>query len=101
MPLLHGQDVGAGELEREISGWDAVRFARLCNAIAWASAWQGTQALPAFTERVIVADNGIDGQWQGDLSSTTLQPNSFLAPGVNVFQYKKREVTEQSRAQIA
>jgi hypothetical protein len=101
MPLVHGQEIEAGELEREISSWDAVRFARLCNAIAWASAWQGAQALPAFTERVIVADNGIDAQWQGEFASEGLPPSIFLAAGVNVFQYKKREVTEQTRAQIA
>ena len=100
MPLIHGQDVGAGELKREISR-DAVRFARLCNAIAWASARQGVQALPAFTERVIVADNGIDAQWQGEFVSEGLEPNIFLAAGMNVFQYKKREVTEETRAQIA
>jgi hypothetical protein len=101
MPLIHGQDVGASELEREVSAWDAVRFARLCNAIAWANAWRGTQALPAFTERVNVADNGIDAEWQGEFSAQNLQPSGLLTPGVNVFQYKKRETTEQSRARIA
>jgi len=78
LPFVHGQDIGAGELEMEVSSWDAVRFARLCNVVAWASAWQGTQALPAFAERVIVADNGIDAQCQGDLSSASLQPNLSL-----------------------
>src|SRR4051794_11476235 len=95
MPLVHGQDIGAAEVEREISGWDAIRFARLCNAIAWASAWQQSQSLPAFTERVIVADNGVDAHWQGELASQSLSPNPFLTAGTNVFQYKKREVTEQ------
>ena len=101
MPLIHGQDVGPSELEREISAWDAVRFARLCNAIAWAKAWRATQALPAFTERVNVADNGIDAEWQGEFSAQSLQPSGLLTPGVNVFQYKKREVTEQARTKIA
>ena len=60
MPLIHGQDISAGEIEREISSWDAVRFARLFNAVAWASTWRAAQTLPAFTERVIVAANGIE-----------------------------------------
>ena len=59
MPLIHGQGKSAGEIEREISSWDAVRFARLYNAVAWASTWRAAQTLPAFTERVIVADNGM------------------------------------------
>jgi hypothetical protein len=62
MPLIHGQDISAGEIEREISSWDAVRFARLSNAVAWASTWRAAQTLPAFTERVIVAANGIDAE---------------------------------------
>jgi hypothetical protein len=66
MPLIHGQGISAGEIEREISSWDAVRFARLSNAVAWASTWRAAQTLPAFTERVIVADKGIDAEWQGE-----------------------------------
>ena len=66
MPLIHGQGISAGEIEREISSWDAVRFARLSNAVGWASTWRAAQTLPAFTERVIVADNGIDAEWQGE-----------------------------------
>ena len=33
MPLKHGEDIGAAAVEREIGIWNAVRFARLCNAI--------------------------------------------------------------------
>jgi hypothetical protein len=100
MPLIHGQHIGATDVEREVSAWDAVRFARLCNAIAWASTWHEAQTLPAFTERVIVADNGVDAYWQRALPSATLVSTPFLHGGGNVFQYKKREVTEQTRSQI-
>jgi len=100
VPLVHGQEIGAGEIEREVSGWDAVRFARLCNAVAWASTWPRAQALPAFTERVIVADNGIDAQWQGDLSPDAIGSSPLLTAGINVYQYKKREVTEQTRRNL-
>src|SRR4029077_6856745 len=100
MPLIHGADISASEIEHAASTWDAVRFARLCNAIAWATAWSETQALPAFTERVIVADNGIDAHWQGELPPATSVSGPLLSAGTNVFQYKKREVTKQSRGQI-
>ncbi len=45
MPLVHGQEIGATEIEREVSGCDPVRFARLFNAVAWASTWPNAKAL--------------------------------------------------------
>jgi hypothetical protein len=101
MPLIHGQDIGGEEIEREVSSWDAVRFARLCNAVAWASTWREAQTLPAFTERVIVADNGIDAEWQGELVAGGAGAGSFLRVGINIFQFKKREVASQRRGAIA
>src|SRR5215813_11248510 len=92
MPLVHGEQISADKIERDVSSWDAVRFARLCNAIAWALTWRGVQTLPAFTERVIVADNGIDAEWQGELRVGDVTTGPFLRAGVNVFQYKKRDV---------
>jgi hypothetical protein len=99
MPLVHGQNISANEIEAEVSRWDPVPFARLCNAIAWAAAWQDTPSVPAFTERVTIADNGIDAQWTGTITLGAGQP-SLLRTGKNVFQYKKREITEQSRSRI-
>src|SRR5262249_12214178 len=100
MPLVHGQNISAGEIEHEISRWDAVLFARLGNAIAWASAWQRTPALPAFTERVNVADNGIDARWSGSIELDDTARPSLLRSGNNIFQYKKREATERSRSRL-
>ena len=100
MALVHGQNISAEEIECEISRWDAVLFARLGNAIAWASTWQSTPTLPAFTERVNVADNGIDAQWLGIIELDDSARPSLLRSGNNVFQYKKREVTEQTRSRI-
>jgi hypothetical protein len=100
MALVHGQNISAEEIEREVSRWDAVLFARLGNAIAWASTWQSTPTLPAFTEPVNVADNGIDAQWLGTIELDDTTRPSLLRSGNNVFQYKKREVTEQTRARI-
>jgi hypothetical protein len=100
MPLVHGQNISAQEIEHEVSRWDAVLFARLGNAIAWASTWEDTPTTPAFTERVNVADNGIDAQWIGTIALDDAGRPSLLRDGTNVFQYKKREVTEQSRAAV-
>ena len=61
MSLVHGQNISAQDIEHELSRWDAVLFARLGNAVAWANTWEHTPTIPAFTERVNVADNGVDG----------------------------------------
>jgi hypothetical protein len=39
------------------------------------------QMLPAFTERVIVADNGIDAEWQGEFAEGKAGEVSFLRAG--------------------
>ena len=100
MLLVHGESIGAAHIEREVSSWNADRFARLGNSIAWAVTWDGVQSLPVFTERVFVADGGIDAEWQGDLSGTSLGNGQFLSAGLNVFQYKKRDVAEHARSKI-
>lgn len=99
MPLVHGQQISGEELEREISSWNAIPFARLCNATAWALTWRTAQTLPAFSERVIVGDNGIDAEWWRDLSQGEQGNGPFLRPGTNVFQYKKREIATQRRSE--
>jgi hypothetical protein len=101
MLLVHGQHISAGEVERAVSSWDGEHFARLCNSIAWATTWAGAQALPAFTERVLVADQGIDAEWTGDMAPGLALSGSFLRSGSNAFQYKKREVVERTRSEIA
>jgi len=100
-PLLHGAEISAADIEAEIARWTAERFARLCNALAWARIGvpDRRQAFPVFTERVNVADNGIDAEWEGDLTQqdvTALEP--FLRPGFNVFQYKMRGTGPGNRA---
>jgi hypothetical protein len=49
-----------GELEREISSWDALRFARLCNGHCMGVRMASRAgAGRIFTERSVVADNGV------------------------------------------
>jgi hypothetical protein len=98
MTLVHGQNISAQDIEHEVSRWDAVLFARLGNAVAWANTWQDTPTTPAFTERVNVADNGIDAQWIGTITLGSAGHPSLLRDGTNVFQYKKREVTARLAA---
>lgn len=100
MLLVHGESIGAPQIEREVASWDAQAFARLCNSVAWALTWRESQSLPAFTERVYVRDKGIDAEWWGDLGNAPMLPNSLLRSGTNVFQYKKREVAERARSAI-
>jgi hypothetical protein len=100
MPLVHGQNISAQDIEHEVSRWDAVLFARLGNAVAWAGTWEDTPTTPVFTERANVADNGVDAQWTGTIALGDAAHPSLLRNGTNVFQYKKREVTEQSRATV-
>jgi len=100
MSLVHGENLSASQVERAVSSWDAEHFARLCNAIAWAVAWPTTQAMPAFTERVLVRDNGIDAEWAGEIAPEVMVAGQLLRAGTNVFQFKKREVADESRAGI-
>ena len=42
MPLIHGQEIGAGEAERDLCSWDGTRLARLCESVALAMTWRDT-----------------------------------------------------------
>ena len=95
MSLVHGEDLSASQAERAVSSWDAERFARLCNAIAWAVAWPTTQAMPAFTERVLVRDNGMI-EWAGEIAPEVMVAGKLLRAGTNVFRFKKREVADKA-----
>lgn len=99
MSLIHGQNITAEEVEREISRWEAARFASLCNVITWASSASSASSLPSFTERVNVPDSGIDAEWAFDVAPSVME-GSFIRVGTNIFQYKKREVGTQSRSAV-
>jgi hypothetical protein len=96
MSLLLGQEITADHVERDITLWDAARFARLCNAVAWAQSWRDVPSVPAYTERVLVADNGIDAEWLREFEVAPAG-SARIRAGVNVFQYKKRASDPASR----
>ena len=52
------------------------------------------------TGRVFVADNGEDAEWIGTPRRGARKSGRFLRRGLNVFQYKKRSVSETDRTKI-
>lgn len=87
-----GQAVSAKEIELAGSG-NPEWFTRLCNALLWAAAREVRgylPRLPAFTERLYAADQGVDAEWQVDLTPEVAEARvpAFLRVGWNVFQYK-------------
>jgi hypothetical protein len=100
MVLLHGSDISAKDVEWSIGrGYSLERFAGLCNAIAWAEGRAIGLNQLSFTERVYVKDNGIDGEWILDAPPGEAE-SPLVKPGLNVFQYKQRDISVRNRAEI-
>src|SRR4051812_27070154 len=98
MPLVHGRDITAEEVESIVWGEFSVqRFAGLCNAIIWATD-RPSLAQAAFTERVFVKDNGIDAEWI--LNAPPIAPGQLVESGKVVYQYKKRDISSRDRNSI-
>jgi hypothetical protein len=98
MTLPHGRAILAKDLELEVGREFTVeKFASLCNAIAWYLGRQTGSAQLSFTERVNVADNGIDAEWTIEVPTEGVSKPTIIGAGWNVFQYKKRDVTAQGR----
>lgn len=97
MMLRHGSAIAAAQLERIIgASCTPAEFAALCNAVAWSIVGRRASTLPSFTERVNVADNGIDAEWDGDMPADP-PPSALLSPGWNVYQYKQRDIAASNR----
>lgn len=98
MTISSGEAISGEFFEREVGrGFSVEKFASMCNAIAWSLGRAMNLAQLSFTERVNVADNGIDGEWTIDLKDTNASDTPITVRGWNVFQYKKRDVTAQGR----
>ncbi|MDA2916280.1 hypothetical protein MYX64_05490 [Nitrospinae bacterium AH_259_B05_G02_I21] len=99
MSLVHGKAISAEKIERIVGRkFTPTDFASLCNAIAWASSGLRCGSLPSFTERVNDKDGGIDTEWQTVLPDDSDYISPLLGPGLNIFQYKKRDIFTQVRA---
>jgi hypothetical protein len=98
---IHGRAVNSEEIEigigREFG--DPRRFPSLCNSLIWAYAKSASASLPSFTERVNVADQGIDAEWETELPADYDSP--LLGPGWNVFQYKQHDVSARGRGRAS
>jgi hypothetical protein len=94
---IHGRAIDSEQIEigigREFG--DPRRFPSLCNSLIWVYAKSASASLPSFTERVNVADLGIDAEWETELPADHDSP--LLGPGWNVFQYKQHDVSAQGR----
>lgn len=100
MNYVHGKHISAEQVEFAVGRtFRLEHFAALCNAIAWAEGRSLGLDQISFTERVYVKDNGIDGEWMVD--NPNLDHDSPLVkPGLNVFQYKQRDISTRDRSAI-
>jgi hypothetical protein len=94
---IHGRAINSEQIEigigREFG--DPRRFPSLCNSLIWAYAKSASASLPSFTERVNVADLGIDAEWETEIPPD--HDSRLLGPRWNVFQIKQRDVSAQGR----
>jgi hypothetical protein len=98
MTFVHGQALLANELEGSLSReTTAQRFASLCNSVAWLTAGRTVQTVPSFTERVNAKDKGIDAELKLELPDDGSYASPYLGPGVNILQFKQRDVFAQGR----
>jgi hypothetical protein len=100
MPLPHGRDISADQVELIIGREFPVnRFALLCNSLVWATSSSAELTQASLTERVFVQDDGIDAEWTVGLEGVVGQ-GALVGIGWNVFQYKQRDITGADRQQI-
>src|ERR1019366_4474458 len=93
MTLVHGRDITAQQVEQIVGQeFPVQRFASLCNALTWVATKPVGVDQISFTERVFVADSGVDAEWEIELQDVTPQHGSLLNAGRSVLQYKQRDV---------
>jgi hypothetical protein len=101
MSLVHGREILAEEIERIVGRQFSVhRFVSLCNATAWAVSQPAGIAQVFFSERIYVADNGIDAELVIDIPAFAPPNGAMLVPGRVVLQYKQRDVTARERNRL-
>ena len=80
MTLVHGREITAEQIELIVGReYSVQRFASMCNAIAWARSPNIGLTQVALTERVFVADNGIDAELLIEISAFA-SPAGILPP---------------------
>lgn len=101
MTLVHGREISAEQIELIVGRqYPVQRFASMCNAVVWALSQPAGMTQVALTERVFVADDGIDGELVVEVPPFSPPTESLFTPGLNVLQYKQRDVTARDRNRI-
>lgn len=101
MASLIAQPIDARELEKVTSQWSPDRFASMCDAVVWAVGGSICQSVPSFTNRVLAKDGGIDAEvWIAAEQDSGSITNPLVGPGLNAFQYKKRDLIAQDRRRV-
>jgi hypothetical protein len=75
----------ARELEQATSLWPPEKFASLCDALVWVASGRRCPGFPSFTMRVNAADDGIDAEWEVEISEGSGGlPTPIVGPGWNI-----------------
>jgi len=101
MRPVFGEVVTASDVERLTSEQDERAFVRLCATLVASAAGEmvGDFAVPNWTERINVADRGVDAEYTAPTS--ILESGGLLGPGRNVYQVKWRRLgTRPARSVI-
>jgi hypothetical protein len=95
MPIPY---LSADQLALALGTWPDPRFVSLCNALIWAYAGRSRRAVAAsFTEHEKARDLGVDAAVE--LSSEEVGLGPLLSPGLNIFQFKRRDAAaDRSKA---
>jgi len=95
MPIPY---LSADQLALALGTWPDPRFVSLCNALIWAYAGRSRRAVAAsFTEREKARDLGVDAAVELSTEEVGLGP--LLSPGLNIFQFKRRDAAaDRSKA---
>jgi hypothetical protein len=90
--------LSADQLALALGTWPDPRFVSICNALIWAYAGRSRRAVAAsFTEREKARDLGVDAAVELSTEEVGLGP--LLSPGLNIFQFKRRDAAaDRSKA---
>ncbi|HEX9900139.1 MAG TPA: hypothetical protein VGC81_13020, partial [Candidatus Methylomirabilis sp.] len=92
MRPVFGEVVTASDVERLTSEQGEKAFVRLCATLVASAIGEavGDFAVPNWTERINVADRGVDAEYTAPV--TMLEAGGLVGPGRNVYQVKWRRL---------
>ncbi len=79
MSLVHGREITAEQVELILGrGFPVQRFVSMCNAILWALSRPAGLTQVSLTERVFVADSGVDAELLIEIPAYERPPGALL-----------------------